>query len=160
MAQWTGQPVAEVVAELRGLLELDHDAARAYALAAERVADPRQAEALAGFGEDHRRHVRDLAALVEALGGAAVDGAALPAGPMERAVRGAAEGGTPGILRALAAAEERCRTRYARHAERDHAREVDGVLFRNAGDEVRHHARLREALGRPGRGPDGDCGGG
>ena len=131
----------ELVAELNGLLQLDHDAVQAYTIAIDNIESETLRSALMEFRGDHERHISELTRLIRQNGGMPIDLAHLPTGAFKAAVQkiGAMDG-DKGILLAFKANERQSRDKYRRAAETmGHPQEVSEVLRRNAADEERHY---------------------
>ena len=113
-----GQPA--LVAELNDLLQLDHDAIGAYAIAITRLRNDGLRQTLREFKRDHERHVEALTRLIAEQGGVAVQMPHLPSGVFKLAVQGlGALGGDAELLLAFMANERQVRDKYRRAAARD-----------------------------------------
>lgn len=146
---------SKLVAELNDLLQLDHDAVRAYSLAIDQLSDEGLRETLRRFRDDHERHIRDLGRLIREHDGKPLELAHVPTGFFKLAVqRAGAAGGDREILLAFKANERQVRDKYRRHAERSHPSDVHEVLRRNAADEQRHYDWAVRTLEEMGFGPD------
>jgi hypothetical protein len=147
---------AALIATLNDLLQLEHDALPAYALALAGLRDRGRRDALEGFREDHRRHVGELTGLIRERGGRPLPLPHVPTGLLKLAVQASGlPGGDRGVLLAFRANEWQSREKYARAAARrrhgDAADEqedevVADVLRRAAADEARHYAWAVDAL--------------
>ena len=130
-----------LLAELADLLQLEYDALPVYGLAIAALRTAEYRDALAEFRDDHRRHIRELTALIRERGGVRVPLPHLPTGLFKLAVQAAAlPGGDRAILLAFKSNEWQSKAKYARHAAREHPAEVTALLERNATDEARHYA--------------------
>jgi hypothetical protein len=146
---------ARTVALLNDLLQLDHDAVHAYALAIDGAEDSLHRDTLAHFREDHERHIQELRPLIETRGGVPLETAHQPTGLFKAAVqRAGTVGGEKDVLMAFRANERQVRDKYLRAAAADLPREVAEVVARNAADEVKHYAWASEALVTLGVGPE------
>jgi rubrerythrin len=144
-----------LVAELNDLLQLDHDATRAYTVAIENLENESYRAALRGFRADHDRHIAELGALIREHGGTPIQLSHLTTGLFKLAVQQAGRaGGDWGILLAFETNERQARDKYWRAAERPHSLEVQTVLRRAAEDEERHSSWAIETLRRMGTAPD------
>ncbi|HEU4409666.1 MAG TPA: ferritin-like domain-containing protein [Polyangiaceae bacterium] len=130
---------SNVVTLLRHLVELDYDAIEAYEAAIERLEGEGDRATMGAFLEDHRRHVRELTALLEGAGHEA------PSGPDIKRVLTKGKvvlGGLVGdhaVLVAMKTNEEDTNTAYERAAGRaDLSPDVRDLLARNLSDERRH----------------------
>ena len=155
---------AALIATLNDLLQLEHDALPAYALALAGLRDGGLRDTLEAFRQDHRRHVGELTGLVRERGGLPLALPHLPTGLLKLAVQASGlPGGDRGVLLAFRANEWQSREKYARAAAagggRDDDPEVADVLRRAAEDEARHYSWAVEALERAGLG-DGTAVGG
>ncbi len=145
---------SELVAELNDLLQLDHDAVAAYSLAIGRLQNDVYREALAGFRDEHQRHIRELTALIEERGATPVQ---LPhlTGPFKVAMQAlGAMGDDRAVLLAFKTNEGQVRDKYARHAARKHPAAVQDVIERAAADEEKHYMWTEQALRALGAGPE------
>ena len=155
---------AALIATLNDLLQLEHDALPAYALAIAGLRDAGLREALEAFRQDHLRHVGELTGLVRGRGGLPLALPHLPTGLLKLAVQASGlPGGDRGVLLAFRANEWQSREKYARAAAvgggRDDDPEVADVLRRAVEDEARHYSWTVEALELAGLG-DGTAVGG
>lgn len=156
MADQTTQTEARLTAELNDLLQLDHDAVQAYALAIDHLESPSFRETLIRFRGDHERHITELGRLIRAHGGIPIELAHVPTGFFKLGVqRAGAAGGDREILLAFKANERQVRDKYSRHAERSHEEaEVADALGRAAADEERHYNWVLDTLESLGYGTD------
>lgn len=157
---WEHQDVAPdeigLLAKLKDLLQLEHDALPTYQLAIAGLSDRTQRARLRAFRDDHRRHVDELTTLITARGGVPLGLPHLPTGLFKLAVQLAGlPGGDRAILLAFKANEWQSQERYGRRAaeELGQAPEVADVLSRAAADEARHYAWVCDALKQAGLGP-------
>ncbi|HYH38820.1 MAG TPA: ferritin-like domain-containing protein [Azospirillum sp.] len=136
-----------LLAELADLLQLEYDALPVYGLAIAALRTPAYRDALAGFRDDHQRHIRELSALIRDLGGVRLPLPHLPTGLFKLAVQATAlPAGDAAILLAFKSNEWQSKAKYARHAAREHPPEVAALLRRNAADEAKHYAWVCGAL--------------
>jgi rubrerythrin len=147
---------ASLIATLNDLLQLEHDALPAYALALAGLRDARLRDELEVFRRDHLRHVDELSGLIRPRGGLPLALPHLPTGLLKLAVQASGlPGGDRGVLLAFRANEWQSREKYARAAAEDVGDpEVADVLRRAAADEARHYAWAVEALDAMGLGDD------
>jgi uncharacterized protein (TIGR02284 family) len=131
---------------LNELIELDYDAIEAYRAAVARVEDLRDRARLAGFLDDHLRHVRDLSALVRDLG-------AEPAGCGDlRQILAKGKvviGGLLGdrlVLEAMKANEADTTAAYERAAARELPPPARALVDRHLAEERRHHDWIVDRL--------------
>lgn len=145
---------ADVIADLNDLIQLDHDAVAAYTLALDTVRSDAFRERLATFRADHKRHIDELATLVRARGGTAVELPHLPTGVFKLAVQAAgAVAGDASVLLAFKANEGQVRDKYRRAAEKEFSPEIADVVRRAAADEDTHYEWVSSVLIALGHGP-------
>jgi uncharacterized protein (TIGR02284 family) len=132
---------------LNALLQLDIAAIAAYEAAIDRLDDVNDKVALRAFKGDHEIHVRDLQALLSALG----EKPPRPAdtdGELTKRVLGSVEGDRA-VLLAMKTKEDDANVAYDHAVERDDVpADVHDVLVQNRNDERRHRAYIEMALGR------------
>jgi rubrerythrin len=146
---------AGLVAELNDLLQSDHDAVQAYAIAIEQLGEPEYRRTLERFREDHERHIRELTELIRAHGGIPLELPHVPTGMFKAAVqRAGALGGDWATLLAFKANERQVRDRYREAACQGHPEDVADMLGRAAADEARHYVWALEMLDHLNLGPD------
>jgi competence ComEA-like helix-hairpin-helix protein len=142
-----GQPLdpEQLIEALIGLAELDSEAAAAYAVASEAIAEDDLRAKLREFRQDHLRHVRDLNGLIERAGGESLEGLE----PDEAFLATLAETATPlgarGLLIAMIGNEMLTNGTYATALDLPHDQTVRRVLERNYADEQRHLRWLLDA---------------
>lgn len=138
------QSVPELLA---GLIELDYDAIEAYRAAVERLEDTTFRTHLAGFRQDHERHVQDVGARLRALGGEVPDGPDIKQILTKGKVVIAGLLGDHAILLAMKTNEDDTNTAYERAAARtDLTADLREVLQANLADERRHRAWIEEQI--------------
>lgn len=127
------------IAPLIALAQMDSEAAAAYEIAAELIDSPEVESQIRQFADDHRRHIRDLAQLVEQLGGTPL-AASPPPESSTFAMFASALGalGTQGALLSLINSEQFTNATYETALQL--MLEADGreLLERNFSDEQRH----------------------
>lgn len=137
------------VARLRSLARLDADAIGAYDAAIARVNEPLVRERLNDFRVDHVRHVQDLNALLQRLGGEPVE---LKPDLKGAAMRGLTAVtslmGTEAALVAMLGNEEFTNRAYELALSFEWSPEVRGLIEKNREDERRHITWIREAVRR------------
>ena len=145
-----------LVAELNDLLQLDHDAVNAYAIAIESIQDVTWRESLVRYREDHQRHIADLTTHIRALGGTPIQLQHIPTGLFKAGVQAAAgaAGGDRAILLAFKSNEGQARDKYARAALAAHPTSTAVLLRRNADDEEQHYRWVSAVLETLGAGAD------
>ena len=137
---------AALVAELNDLLQLDHDAVAAYALALTTLQNVAYQDAVRRFKSEHERHIDELTELIHTYGGLPMPMPHL-SGVFKLAVQAAgAAGGDAAVIRAFKANETQSRDKYRRAASRQHPADVQDVLIRAARDEQRHFDWAMRAL--------------
>lgn len=144
----------EVLNGLNDLLQLDHDAIGAYEIAIDRLEDRDHADQIRGFQRDHERHIRDLNALIQSMGGTPVNEPHVT-GPFKQGMQSlGALGGDKGILLAWRTNELQVRTKYESYAARANfwPNEAKRLIDENALDEERHYRWVVDVLERMGVG--------
>jgi rubrerythrin len=138
-----------LIATLNDLLQLEHDALPAYALAVAGLREPEPREALEAFRQDHLRHVAELTGLIRERGGFPLTLPHIPTGLLKLAVQASGlPGGDRAVLLAFRANEWQSCEKYARAAAGPHDADVAAVLARAAADEARHYAWAVASLER------------
>jgi uncharacterized protein (TIGR02284 family) len=146
--------MATTVGTQRGVLELldqlillDYDAIEAYRAAVTHIKDSMDRSQLARFMADHERHVADLAALVEGMGGRAPSGPDFKQVLTKGKVLVGSVLGDRAILRAMKTNEDETNRAYERAAARsDLPQAVMEIVQKNLADERRHRAWIVERL--------------
>lgn len=137
----------KVVSKLRALAQLDVDAIGTYDAAIARVTDADVATQLASFRVDHVRHVQDLNALIQQLGGEPVQqvpdlkGVALTGMTMVTSMMG-----TLSALMAMVGNEELTNRVYEAALKLKLDGEARTLIAKNYADEQRHLAWIKSAL--------------
>lgn len=143
------------IAMLNDLLQLDHDAVGAYAIAINATTDDSRRETLRGFRADHERHIEEVTRLIQDRGGKPIQSPHMPTGVFKLAVQKAgAMGGETALLLAFKANERQGRDKYRRAAENSDDLEVADVLGRASEDEIRHYDWAVRTLQELGVSPD------
>ena len=143
------------IAMLNDLLQLDHDAVGAYAIAINATTDESRRETLRGFRADHQRHIEEITRLIQDRGGKPIQSPHLPTGVFKLAVQKAGSlGGETALLLAFKANERQGRDKYRRAAENSDDLEVADVLARASEDEIRHYDWAVRTLQELGVSPD------
>lgn len=153
-------PTSEVLDGLNDLLQLDHDAIGSYEIAIEKLEDRDQAAQIAGFKQDHERHIQSLNEAIAALGGTAKN-EPHATGPLKQALQslgGAA--GDKGLLMAFRTNEMQVRNKYDSYASKAMfwPADVKRLVDRNALDEERHYRWVADVLQTMGVGAAADGG--
>ena len=139
---------ADVIEKLKALVHLDYDAIKAYRRAIDRIKEPAIKEQLTLFLADHGRHVHDLKAAIENLGGD-------PAKDPGRDAKGVlielvtfvrSLFGTKSALRAMRRNEQLTNSMYERALAADLPAEVLAIIRRNREDEARHLEYIEATL--------------
>jgi len=147
------------IAMLNDLLQLDHDAVSAYAVAINATTDESRRETLRGFRADHQRHIEEITRLIQDRGGKPIQSPHLPTGVFKLGVQKAgALGGETALLLAFKANERQGRDKYRRAAENSDDLEVADVLARASEDEIRHYDWAVRTLQELGFSPDSAAG--
>jgi uncharacterized protein (TIGR02284 family) len=132
---------------LNSLIELDYDAIEAYKAAIARLDDMNDRGVLAGFLQDHERHVVDLSALVRRHGDKPVSHGDVKQVLTKGKVVLAGLVGDRVVLAAMKTNEDDTNTAYERACR--HAwltDETRTLLERNLDDERRHRAWMEKRL--------------
>jgi hypothetical protein len=144
-----------LLADLTDLLQLEFDALPAYSVAIAGLRRPALRKTLETYRADHERHVRDLSAHIQRLGGVPLTLPHLPTGLLKLAVQMAGlPGGDRAVLLAFVSNEWQSQEKYARYAARPYPPELAALLQRHAADEARHYAWACHALEGLGCGAD------
>jgi rubrerythrin len=139
----------ELVEALGGLAELDGEVAAAYAVASDALSNDEEiGHALAGFRDQHERHVRELNRLLARVGGATFHERADGRGLLPRLAETAAALGAAELLGAMLSNELLTNSTYRTALELPCGDEVRAVLAINLADEQRHLAWLTAARER------------
>jgi len=134
-------------ADLTDLLQLESDALPMYAMAISALRDPVLKEKLRAYREDHKRHARDLTALIRELGGVPPVLPHLPTGLLKLGVQIAGlPGGDRTILMSFVSNEWQSREKYARYAAKSYLPAVAALIAGHAADEAVHYAWATETL--------------
>jgi hypothetical protein len=137
----------ELKTVLHQLVELDYDAVEAYRAAIERLSDSESKAALAGFMQDHERHIADMGVHLRAMGQEPPSGPDIKRVLTEGKVVIAGLLGDRAVLRAMKTNEDDTNTAYERASGRgDLTPELNLLLQRNLGDERRHRAWIEQRI--------------
>lgn len=137
----------EIGRHLRGLVQLDYDAIRAYRQAVEQIDVPDVRDQLTIFENDHARHVQNLSQIIRRLGenppemkpdikGFLIEGFT--------AVRSLT--GTEGALKAMHANEKLVGKRYKEATQVNLPADIKAQVELNYRDEQRHTRFIEEKL--------------
>jgi rubrerythrin len=146
----THTDTAWLVAQLNDLLQLDYDAIAAYRVTLAELDSPALRTELQRNLDDHERHVQEIGAHIEQLGGMKMP---MPhiTGAFKLAVQSAvAMGSDRSVLLAFKTNELQSRDKYARAAEQNFPAEIAATVRRAAADERRHYdwaVRALQSLG-------------
>jgi Domain of unknown function (DUF2383) len=144
--QQTHTDTGWLVAQLNDLLQLDYDAVAAYRTTLAELDSPALRMNLQRNLDDHERHIRELGAHIDQLGGMKM---AVPHfdGTFKLAVEAAvALASDRSVLLAFKTNELHVRDRYARAVEENFPPDVAATIRRAAGDERRHYDWAVRAL--------------
>lgn len=137
-----------IVKDLNDLLQLDHDAVRAYTETIEKLENEEWAGTIGQFKGDHERHIRDLTAMVRRLGGEPKDKPHATGALKVASIKAGGVMGDKGLLRSFRMNERQVRDKYDRYAGKDeYPVEIKELIQRNAQDEHRHYDWVVGALG-------------
>jgi uncharacterized protein (TIGR02284 family) len=134
------------IEELNELIRFDFDAIGAYDSAINDIKEAAAREPLVQFRGDHQRHVQNLTAIVQRLGGKPVDAPGFKGMVRKTMTKAAGLGGTELTLKAMRSNEEVLNKTYAHHLSLDFPDDVKQVIRANYGDEQRHLAWVEQAL--------------
>ena len=135
------------VAKLRSLAQLDADAVGAYDAAIARVHEPLVRERLNDFRVDHVRHVQDLNAFIQRLGGESVELKPDLKGTAMRSLTAVTSlMGTEAALVAMLGNEEFTNRAYQLALQFDWGPDIRGLIQKNREDEHRHLTWIRDAV--------------
>jgi rubrerythrin len=135
------------VAKLRSLAQLDVDAVGAYDAAIARVSEPLVRERLNDFRVDHVRHVQDLNACIQRLGGEPVELKPDLKGTAMRSLTAVTSlMGTEAALVAMLGNEEFTNRAYELALQFEWGLEVRSLIQKNREDEHRHLTWIRDAV--------------
>lgn len=153
MGTTVNSDTAALLAELNDLLQLDHDAVKAYTLAEAALKNETYKESIRVFKRDHERHIQELTRLVALHGGTPADSPHVSSSPFKLAAQGLGDlGSDTSVLLAFKANERLSRDKYQRAAEQGYPPEVQAVVQRGAADETTHYTWVQETLERSGAG--------
>ncbi len=137
------------IKSLLDLVQLDLDAILAYNQALDNIEEEDIRTALAGFREDHSRHVKNLSNLIVSLGGTPPD--------LKPDVKGfflegmtavASDFGIRGALLAMAGNEVLTTSKYREALALQLPQEGKELVQENYGDEARHLGYIKDTLKR------------
>lgn len=135
------------VTKLRSLAQLDADAVGTYDAAIARVSEQLVRDKLNEFRVDHVRHVQDLNALIQRLGGEPVELKPDLKGVAMRGMTAATSMlGTEAALVAMLGNEEFSNRAYDLVLRLDWSPEVRELIVKNREDERRHLAWIKDAV--------------
>jgi rubrerythrin len=135
------------VEKLRTLAQLDVDAAGTYEAAIARVKEQLIRERLNDFRVDHMRHVQDLNAVIQSLGGEPVElRPDLKGAAMKGVTAMTSMMGTEAALVAMLGNEELTNRTYDLALRFDWSPEVRQLIEKNRQDEERHLAWIKDAV--------------
>ncbi len=136
----------KIIEELSELIRYDYDAIGAYNTAIDDIKELSAREPLKEFRGDHERHVLELSAIVNGLGGKAPEKPDFKGVLRKTMTKMAGLGGTEGTLKAMRSNEEVLNKTYAHHLTFDFPDDIKEVIRRNYADEQRHLAWVESAL--------------
>jgi uncharacterized protein (TIGR02284 family) len=132
---------------LHALIELEYDAISAYTVAIDRLDGITAKTAFEGFRADHMRHVRDLSAHLQQLGGKPPDGGDIKAVLAKGKVYMGSLAEDKGILMAMRSNENDTNAAYENALENDAVSpDLAGILQQNLEDERRHRLWIEDQL--------------
>jgi uncharacterized protein (TIGR02284 family) len=132
---------------LADLIRLDHDAAAAYDAAIERLGKASYRSTLAGFRQDHLRHIDELGEVLSAMGGTPPGRGDMKSVLTQGKVVLGGLMGDKAILQAMKTNEDDTNTAYERAVQhRDATPALHGTLERALSDERRHRDWMVETI--------------
>jgi uncharacterized protein (TIGR02284 family) len=134
---------------LNNLLELDYDAIEAYEAAIARLDNAQDKQMMTAFMIDHQRHVAELTAMIETIGGTPVSKGDIKRVLTKGKVVLGGLIGDSAILLAMKTNEEDTNTAYRRASEQKLPSPIGDLIEKNYADEVRHRAWIMARLGSP-----------
>jgi uncharacterized protein (TIGR02284 family) len=137
----------DAIGTLNDLIHLDIDAIAAYRQAIDTCESTEVKNNLSSFMGDHQRHVLDLTALVQKLGGEAAQGRDIKGFFIEGFTAIVSQGDHSALL-AMRGNEEITTRRYDAARKANVAVEVATLIENNYQDEVRHLAWIKAAIER------------
>jgi uncharacterized protein (TIGR02284 family) len=136
----------KIIEELNELIRYDHDAVGVYNAAIKETHELEVRDPLIQFRGDHERHIVELSAIVERLGGQAPKGPDLKGVLRKTMTATAGLGGTEMVLKAMRSNEEVLNKTYEHHMTLDFPDDIKDVIHGNLDDERRHLAWVLQAL--------------
>jgi uncharacterized protein (TIGR02284 family) len=137
---------AETIERLNDLIQHDCDAIAAYEAAIERIDVESIRARLREFQSDHRRHVADLSAQVQRLGGTPRQRPGARGFVLEGFTAITSLMGTEAALRAMQGNEKLANSGHANALRLDWPEELRTLIERNLRDEQRHLFYIEDAL--------------
>jgi len=141
------EALEDAIKTLNALIRLDVDAVSAYSQAIDNIHDAEVRSRLVSFRADHERHMTELAAEVDALGGSPpkispdVKGYLLEGFTAIRSLTG-----IEGALKAMKVNEALTNRQYQRSLERNLPDRARSIVRRNYEDEQRHLRYVEQVL--------------
>ena len=135
------------IEELNELIRFDFDAIGAYNSAIDDIKEIHIRDPLIQFRGDHERHVQNLSAIVQRLGGKPVENPGLKGVVRKTMTKVAGLGGAELTLKAMRSNEEVLNKTYSHHLTKfDWPDDIKEVIRNNYNDEQRHLAWVEQAL--------------
>jgi uncharacterized protein (TIGR02284 family) len=139
--------IEKQIEELNELIRYDFDAIGEYNSAIDDIKEIHIRDPLIQFRGDHERHVQNLSAIVQRLGGKPVDASGLKGVLRKTMTKAAGLGGTELTLKAMRSNEDILNKAYSHHLTKfEWPDDIKEVLRKNYGDEQRHLAWVEQAL--------------
>ncbi len=136
----------KIIEELNEVLQIDIDAVGAYTSAINSCDNSEIKLNLGQFRADHERHITDLKALIQRMGGKPVEKPDVK-GMLQRGfTKVAGLVGEESTLRAMLQNEKTTNNVYAKHVQKSFPPDILDVLRRNYADEQRHYSWIDNAL--------------
>ena len=139
--------VEKQIEELNELIRFDFDAIGAYNTAIADIKEIEVRDPLIQFRGDHERHVQNLSAIVQRLGGKPVEHPGVKGVVRKTMTKVAGLGGTELILKAMRSNEEVLNKTYSHHLSKfEWPDDIRETIRANYNDEQRHLAWVEQAL--------------
>lgn len=134
------------VDRLNDLIALDHDAVGAYQAAIDRMHVETTKTRLREFQEDHRRHIRDLTAIVTRLGGKARTSPDVKGFVLKGFTAITSMMGDEQALQAMRGNEQLTNRTYRKALEEQWPEDIRAAVEKNYNDEQRHLEYIESAI--------------
>lgn len=137
---------SQMIEKLNDLIHLDFDAVGAYQASIDRIDVESIRMRLTEFQNDHRRHIQDLSAAVQRLGGQPAKRPDAKGFVLKGFTAITSMMGNEAALRAMQGNEKLTNTSYANSLKEAWPEDIRNLLEANYRDEQRHLAYIEDAL--------------